>query len=611
MTTRSNPTRSSSYLSSTSHRPAAGSDAGSVRPRNRRLISTDDDSTPTATTNRNSGIFSALSPPSSRAASRNASPLPFGRTSAPSGDDGAGNIGQFLNESLTQGWNSVQGLASSLLSTTEGPSKGSRSSSRPAVWGRSSSAVRGNTSKTSASSWGPAPPPNNPGLDDVAAGSMADREAALKAAKRASVLQSHDGVNGGLDTSGKHKRRNSDDVAPSSAQQPEEYLVYIHKVQSSDTYAGIILRYRCREDAFRKANGLWSRDSVQTRKWLLIPVDACEIRGRPCDAPSWQNANSVDLLAPTPAPVEESAGQSAPHDDFFSQPVGGKQAPAGQGQEEDKPWTHVRWVKIDSLQEPVEIGRVPQQATGYFPPRRKRSIRTTSPISTPRQSLDMSSTAPASVDGRSSRRQSSLGSRPQWAGMGGSPLSRVGSEGGDSRPAWMRRPGGVGSMGRHVRAPGPEKDYFNSWTSKHIPGLNIEGPSMSIMGSETAHFGFGKESGNIVESSFEDGREVPSTSRQGTGLDKAAAAVETWLRGALSRRPSTPLLGGLAKTSNRNAGNDSIELADTGSDDGKYLAESATNLLSSMTIGSSSRNNGDGPVRGRPMASAYKGSKDD
>ena len=169
-------------------------------------------------------------------------------------------------------------------------------------------------------------------------------------------------------------------------------------------------------------------------------------------------------------------------------------------------------------------------------------------------------------------------------------------------------------MGRSVRAPGPDKDYLNAWTNKHIPVLNIDGlPSMSVMGSETANFGFSNEAPNIVESPFEEGRDIASTSRQGTGLDKAALAVETWLRGALARRPGTPILGGRARSKGRYPGDadgDLIELADTGSEDGRLAPESAVTIgaMNSTSV-SSSRSGGGASVRGRAMPTGLKGPK--
>ncbi|KAM5348497.1 hypothetical protein ACJ41O_008321 [Fusarium nematophilum] len=628
---RPSPHRSSSALAPAS-RP---SDSNSVRSRTRRLVSSADDDDTATSTNlhdreasrsrrgrnlnahdpttssspaRSYGLLSAFSP----SHSRSASPLPSPRAGAsPHRTNSAANLTNFLNDSLTQSWASVQGFASSLISGDDDPTRRSQSSNRagsqPGNWGREFSGR--NASRKTVAAWGP-PPPKEPGLDDVGAGSRAERDAALRAARRAMVLESHDGVNGGLDVSGNHKRRNSDESAVEQPQsQLQEYLVYVHKVEPSDTYAGLILRYQCREDAFRKANGLWTRDSVQMRKWLTIPVDACDLRGRPCDPPSWHNSHGVDLLAPTPAAEDSMVSSEGTRDDFFSRPTNGTPSESKVADEEERPWTHVRWVKIDSFQQPVEIARVARNAMGYFPPRRKKSIRTISTFSTPRQSLDLYSNPPGSA-GTSSRRQSSLGHRPQLSGTITSSPGRAISEGGESLPPWMRRPGGVGSMGLGSRTPGPDKDYLTTWTKKHLPGLNLEGlPSMSIMGSETAHFGFKSgESAGLVEGHAGERQDTNSTIQQGNGLDKAAAAVEMWLRGALSRKPSTQL-GGFRGRPERDG--DLIELTDTGSDDGKQLMGGSTSLMEALSLGSSSRSEGEGVVRGRMVGSGIKSDKDE
>lgn len=571
-----------------SHLSASGlSSAGSsVRPRNRRLLSEnllDDDDDKIASTHQDGNGLLSTFEASTEARSRK--------------QQGDGRISQFLEDSISQSWLSVQGFASSLLSpgplSTERTRSVSRYSSRSPN-GRQREASQqgrkraGSGLRTQQTPWGPEPPTKNLGLQDVAAGSLAEREAALKAARTASVLESHDGVNGGLDVTGKHKRRNSDEISGSQVvPEEEDYLVYVHHVGKNDTYAGIILRYKCREDVFRKANGLWSRDSVQTRKWLTIPVDACEVRGRPCDAPSGKNSQGVDLLAPTP---DERPSQS--HDDFFSQ------TPSKQGEDGDeKPWEHVRWVSIDSIREPVEIGRISRQAMGYFPPRRKKSIGTL--ISTPRPSSDLSIAPEGSRP--ESRRDSSLGSRPNITSSPLSSRSRVNSEAAEYKPAFMRRPGGVGSMGRNVRAPGPEADNFYNWTSKHFPSLNFDDlPTMSVMGSETINYGFKSDGASgLAESSFEQGRDAAShvpSNKHGNGLDKAAAAVETWLRSALAKKPATPLLGARRVGSGgHNPDNDLIELTDAASDDGRALFESAD----SLTVGSSARTEGDGNVKAR------------
>lgn len=482
--------------------------------------------------------------------------------------------------------------------------------------------------------------------------------------RTASVLESHDGVNGGLDVMGNYKKRNSDEIVREApqAQEAEEYLAYIHHVQPTDTYAGVVLKYRCREDAFRKANGLWSRDNIQVRKWLAIPVDACEVKGRPCDPPA-DSSSTVDLLSRTPDTTDPfSRDDQGAQDGFFAGLANGHDLVRDKSTDGDKPWTHVRWVSIDSNPHPVEVGRLPRKALGYFPPRRKKSMRTTSTLSTPRGSVDLpgvtvseaavdsprssSSRRPSLLTNRPTRSPSQLGDTPTSAASR-SGLGSAGSGDNDARPAWMRRPGGVGSLGQHVRAPGPERDYFNKWAKKHLPGLNLDSlPSMSVMGSESARFGFARPDDGapaaIAESPFEDGRDAASSGSQqhqgGTGLDKAAAAIETWLRGALERAkqaPIPPVLGPSSSSSSSSSRRrsfysapppppgDLIELTDTASDDGPHGSSlldtggllghvSMTSTVGTSPGGSSGRSLGQGATaRGRGKAAAGASKKAD
>ncbi|KAI5868607.1 hypothetical protein GGS23DRAFT_546353 [Durotheca rogersii] len=581
--------RRSGPSSSTALVPVGVDDATSMRSRSRK-----------APVRRDPAKASSLTPSQSPAPSRGASPMPSARLgNSRFTESGRSSPSNAFSRGLLEGpwapsWATVQDFASSLLEggySSEISRPNSRGGGKPpqkSIWkGLGGIGTISKSAGKPPESWGPAPPAGSrPAAEDIAAGSLAEREAQLKARKRASVLESYEGVNGGLDVAGRYKRRNSDET-PRSVSEPadEEQLAYLHRVQPTDTYAGVVLRYRCREHALRKTNGLWSRDDIQVRKELMIPVDACEIKGRPCAPPSFPT-QKVDHLATTPQPRSAdfaNPAASAPqqthqpfHDDYFG-PVGGKAAEQQKQDDDDPPWTHVRWVKLDSVQEPVEIVRVSRKSMGYFPPRRKKSIHTTSGFSTPRHSLDLSkvitnsSEAVDSPGQRSSRRQSSISTRPVITspGASSSARSRVNSLGqGENVPLWMRRPGGVGSMGKSVKAPGPAKDYLNTWVNKRLPGLNIDSmPSMSVMGSETAHFGFGSttdDAAGIVESSFEEGRDAASPTRNGTGLEQAAASIESWLRGAWAKRPSTPRLGAHRKPSEDL---DLIELMDARSDD--------------------------------------------
>lgn len=612
--------------------PTADRDISTIRPRNRRTQASDSNSllaTPSGSPSRSTSPL-----PSARIGSvtgRNHSGI--GRTGSPGFSLGGG--GPNVSSWTAPAWSSITGFTNTVFGAISGSDAGSnRDTSRASSSKAGSRDPSNSTRKAISGTWGPAPPDSDkshrPRLDDVAAGSLAKREAALKAARTASVLESHDGVNGGLDVSGRFKKRTSDeDLRGRSTvdqdQEAVEHLVYIHRVQKSDTYAGIVLKYKCREDAFRKANGLWSRDNhyIQVRKWLALPVDACEIRGRPCEPPSYFNSRDADLIAFTPKaepdnPYETTANGKAP-----------QQTPRSTV-DEDRPWTHVKWVEVDSFPSPVEIARVPRKALGYFPPRRKKSLRTlSSSLSTPRGSMDVPSiqlgSEPPDIHNIHSS-PANTSSRPRGLSM----LSASRSVGGEStenahRPAWMHRPGGVGSLSRNVRAPGPERDYFNTWTKKHLPALAIDDqPSMSVMGSESARFGFREnEEAGIVESPFEEGRDLESVARgkdSGTGLDKAAAAVETWLRGAFAKiPPGTPVLGPRGRGQGGGGGvdmGDLIELTDTNSDDGRVGGSGLGDLLDSGLMGpgifgSSGRSEGPSEgLRGR-SAGIDKGKKVD
>ena len=611
--------------------------ASRVRPRNRR-----------GTSKNPSTNSPNLTPRETPASSRGASPLPSRLTNSKLSPNRRPTPPNAFSRGLLEGawtpnWSSVQEFANSLISGTDlgynsEPSRpNSRSGGKPrpkSIWkgfGTNSGIGLGQ----SAESWGPAPPPKpRPTPESIAAGSLKEREAQLTARKRASVLESYDGVNGGLDVAGRYKRRNSDEIQYGTASEPvvEEHLCYLHHVQPTDTYAGIVLRYKCREHVFRRANGLWSQNNIQIRKHLLIPVDACEIKGRPCEPPSYR-PSKIDLLAATPTPQDTASPLGASplprqpvHDDYFS-PVNGKSAELSR-QEEEPLWTHVKWVEIDGIQNPVEIVRIDRKAMGYFPPRRKRSVNTASVFSSPRQSLELSkaitnSSEVADSPGQlSSRRQSSLSARPTAASLGtpSSSRGRGGSLGEvDGVPAWMRRPGGVGTMGKSVHAPGPARDYFNTWVNKRIPGFNIDSlPSMSIMGSEIAQFGFGKdEASSIAESPYEEGRDVTANSRGGGGgLENAAASIETWLRGAWAKKPSTPKSASNRSRSQPEA-SDLIELADTNSDDGRIggsarMSGPGSGFLEQNLYGSTARSDGAGPARGRSLGPAgSKGKKAD
>jgi hypothetical protein len=647
---------SSSYPSHTSHprsdstpRNAENtlSSKSNIRPRNRRLISTEQELVSTSGSR-------AVSPIPQKHPSRSVSRSGYGestvlgasgRTSPRNGRPVAGllappeqgkggrsspvGIGDIWEGGWQSSWSALQGFASSVLGGLEAEREGLGSAASQGKKPRRTGLGMGKGSAT----WGPeALPKRNDG--GIGMGSTAERDAGVRAKKMARLLEGREEPSKLLDTNGNYKHRASlDEQRPGSSQDDGgDALVYIHHVQPQDTLAGVVLKYNCQPAVFKKANRFWPNDSIQIRKVVVLPVDACAIKGRPCDPPS-PDSPGVDLLAPTPA-IEDlppfSNGGTWPGASSSQ-----KQTSAERPEEDENPWTHVRWVLLDSSpnSKPVEVARMPRKTLGYFPPRRRKSILTASSVSTPRASSEFPRVSQSalqscndhvngSATGTPPRRTSNLGPRPSQPitsyfpppPMTSSTRPRRESVGeAADRLGWMRGPGGVGTLGKNVRMPGPGKDSLNTWTARHLPGIAIDSlPSTSILGAETAHFGFsggGEELGRIAEGPFNGGNAsgtvTPSgTGQGGLGIENAAAKIEGWVRRLAVKRPGTPLGGG------RQENVDLIELLDgAGSDDGRGFELSPGRLRSSTPSGSG-REYLDGLIRGGATA-GIKGGKSD
>ena len=597
------------------------------RPRNRRQVSRSH-----ATSSSSGTSLLDLSPTPSEHASRSQSPLlPAtrgstacrGSRSAFAAFDHNNPVNDAINRAsglIDVGWTNFSGFASSIIGDQVGLAGGN---GRPTVakskpvfssWAFSTFSMRSNASE----------PKNGqktrPASRDIAAGAMADREANLRAMKTASILESHESVNGGLDVTGRFKRRNSDENLGSNAHyhvaqnaelsQDEDCLVYIHEILPTDTYPGLVLRYRCQDDAIKKANGLFNTSHIHIRRHVLVPVDASEVKGRPCEPPNFANAGKVDLLAATPS-VEESSlegptqARGVGEVDYFGLAKNmGLESKMG----DDKPWEHVRWVRIDGFTLPVEIGRVSRKCLGYYPPRRKKNTLSpsTSKLTTPRQSIDVQCTTRAgpisrpSIDVASSfgsptsrrRGDSTVSSSQNMISAGhGRTRSRMSSVStfDDPHTPWLRGPGGIGTLDSKVRAPGPQPDPLNKWVRKHFARLAVDDlPSMSVMGSETAHFRFFKDEPVEIAQGGDGAKFTEGLPAEGGGInfDKMTIEIESWLRGAWKNRASVgPAMLGPSRRSNEG---DLIELEVT-SDDGRVGSSLAAEDPMADTSGVDSR----------------------
>jgi LysM repeat protein len=573
-----------------------------------------------------------------------------------SGQDGASGalspsagFGKGLWDSgWTGSWTALQGLASSVLGTdvvgnnSDGEGDGMGGKGGDAERKR----ARGNSGpKKAPSTWGPSGGLRRRG-DSIGVGSLSERDLAVKAMKTASVLESHEGANGGLDVNGNYKRRTSLERpgTPRQKIKEEDALVYVHHVQPSDTLAGVVLRYNCQPAVFRKANGLYPNDMIQVREVVFLPVDACAIKGRPCDPPS--DNKPIDLLAPTPD-MEDPPSSSSSYTNGGA--WGQKSQDTGTTssslfdthnteqtktkEEEEKPWVHVRWVLLDTSTsaKPIEIARLPRKTLGYFPPRRRKSHGNSS-VSTPRSSFDVHNAPGLSQEqsrnaiGTPPRQRSNIGSPSRGASYFPAPISnplsrRDSASNPSAPPMWLRGPGGVGTF--NVRSPGPAQDSLNSWAAKHVPILGIGHlPSSSIVGGESVSYGFNDELASIAEmprsypTAAGSSAAMPSGVEQGMGmgLEHAAAAIEGWVRRlAIKATPGTPKLGiGSNKAVPELGDGDLIELLDgAGSDDGRGFERLGVESSRLVLGGASGRDDHAPLLRGRlTSATGAKGKSD-
>ncbi|OBT63053.1 hypothetical protein VE03_08155 [Pseudogymnoascus sp. 23342-1-I1] len=519
--------------------------SATVRPRVRRLISTDSDG---------------------EAPSRDLSPLPAAHPSRIGGSDSIGGRinGGLLGGSIREGnipqrqglgrglfdggwtgsWTALQGLASSVLSGDTAASPAAKP-----VGATRRKRQNSLTSSPAFSEWGPSGKPNKGKGRDVAAESLAARNSAVNLLKTASAMQDHEGTNSGLQI-GRHKRRTSDDFASSATDDDTDALVYVHHVKPTDTLAGVILKYNCDPAVFRKANRLWPNDVIQFRKTVLVPVDACAVRGVPCDPPS-------DTLVST-STDEEPPNLSSPSapSPWANSILSPPNAPEPDTLDPDAdPWIPVRWVLLPSApaSEPTQIARLPRKKLGYFPRRRRKSGDVPSSVASlldsPRASADISASAsPAASPGP--RRLSNLtsGVAAGRAVSVGRPRRESTSEAA-ARGGWFRGPGGVGTFGPDVKRPGPAQDGLNRWVNKHVPGLMID----DVATKPGAGFSDREGLSGVGDAATSGGR----------GIEVAAAAIEGWVRRL--GRPVTPL----GRQVSREEVGDLIELRDgPGSDDG-------------------------------------------
>ncbi|KAI9754359.1 MAG: hypothetical protein M4579_004757 [Chaenotheca gracillima] len=543
------------------------------RPRNRRFHSSALDSELSLRPDDGSaGSSRLISPATSPRPSRAVSPIPSKHPSRPVSSNAARNVASSSNgrppggpglqpsqrttssSSFTSGlwgnsWTTLQGLASNVLGSDAIPEENkdkpdaSMKPSRRKKLPQAHQPHKRTYSTNVQGNWGP-PPQSAGGTQEIAGGSKESREALVRARKREDMLS----ANGHAfpDLNGRFKRRTSDDWGPSSSAPPIEHereaerdaLVYVHHVQPRDTLAGVILRYNCQPAVFRKANRMWPNDSIQVRKTVLLPVDACGIKGKPVQEP----LDLVDLLDSSEDPEGSTASQ-APDIWAGTKSTAAPQASLAPSSPplssstvhtvEEPPWQHYSWVQFEGQTSPVEIARLSRRTLGYFPPSRRKSLSFSDLDTPPSASLDLP--------------RPSIGHRPPSPGASGRQSSTTGRPRKNSSSHFaqqMHGPGGVGTLGGRVSNVGPKQDSLNKFFANHLPDLAPKESLESLLASSGT---------------------VPPVGGPATGLDNVGAALEGWMRklargaAAMVENPGSVNvgLGGSAGTGINSASNNS------------------------------------------------------
>ncbi|KAK4544129.1 hypothetical protein LTR36_004627 [Oleoguttula mirabilis] len=526
----------------TSSTPAASS---SLRPRTRRLISGLDEG--------GESDYDAASAPSTRIASplpspfesRSVSPLPSSHLPRPTIGNGAqrskggGALGSGTrqrkagNESPSSlaglwgnSWTTLQGIASDLLSGDAAAD----ARDKPARVRRPSSKSRGERSSTSAppSKWGPAAPISHSSARAIGAGTREEQVTAFRAQKRKDMLTRQESSY--ADTLGKFKRRLSDDLvsasAPPGEHEDRDALVYVHHVKRDDTLAGITIKYNCSANLLRKANRMWPNDTVQTRQAIVLPVDACGVKGKPVPGPEAIDLLSTDSDALAAGEAEEVAGpepelsngHAFSRNRTNSASTNASRRPstsaaASNHLDTDPQWQHDSWVLLPSAGKPTEIARLSRRALGYFPPARRKS-NCYSDSNTPSSSLDLTRELTNDVFATSPLRQDPP-QRPQRT-------RRLSNANNGYFPSYLVGPGGVGTMNRNVHFPGPAQDGLNKMFAKHLPDVapprtqqNLLTPEMPLYSDETTPMTSGATTPNFGKN---------------LNLENVGGAIEGWMR---------------------------------------------------------------------------------
>lgn len=502
-------------MSDTPKQPFFGSSNSStstLRPRTTRLISFLDEEDPSLSNLQDSQ-------PDGSGRSTNTAPASgLGRTKSNALNKKAGVSKQSLDRATSEfsensssagiwdPWSSISGIASTLLAQPQVKSKGERQSKAPAKSGSTF------TTKTALPAWGT----SVGNIPQMTVSAVEERQAMVQAKRREALLLAD--VHERPDLTGRYKRRDSDanlSSILSPTDQNQDALVYVHKIQPHDTLAGVMIKYSCQPEVFRKVNRLWPNDNIQFKKRVFLPVDACTVHGTKIENMGanlellGSELENVSLQRENGATDTNTESQSF-HSSAVASPIMHPLSLTTSPEVAD--YRHESWVQLPHFPLPTEILRIPRRTLGYFPPARRKSGPTSS-NSTPKSSFDMLRHPPthaASLHASPDRRTRMQATRQRSSSTTTSNLSFV---------EHLKGPGGVGTLrGLRMEAarPGPAEDPLNRKFKEYLPNINLAPPE--DIWRPTLSRSTPRASTDSIRST------------SSTGLGEVSGAIEGWVR---------------------------------------------------------------------------------
>lgn len=443
-------------------------------------------------------------------------------------------------------WTAIQGIANDLLASDGADVELTHHRRVPR-----SGFLRSTNGSQVNKEWGPK---GNDGISDlIGAGSRhEERDTLVRAQKRKDLLSGGPSI-AFADGSGRFKRRTSDDRGPLTENLNDQglgdALVYVHNVDPRDTLAGITIKYGCTATTLRKANRMWPNDSVQSKKVLVLPVTSCSIKGKPTESPE-KNPDIAQRQEEQHGSSEEQPSRARA--ESFSNNSQRTTTSARSASEAEQSWTHDSWALLPNATAATQIVRLPRRVLGYFPPARRKS-QSTSDFGSRATSLDISRLSNSDDPGAASPgRPPPRPRRPSNATNG-------------YFPSYLAGPGGVGTMDRNVRSPGPAQDGLNKFFANHLPNVAPPANQHALYQPDTPLFI--ENLAGFLTPSLDPGPQSPRIN-----LENVGGAIESWVRKVATkassalepadRREPTRTSGGY---SGRGAGSvgDLIEMADS------------------------------------------------